>query len=44
MKLVSVSVISGLSLGLEFIGAIPEEDIQNSIILDLLVFRFIFNI
>lgn len=44
MKLSSISLISGLSLGLEFVAAIPEEDIPDSVILDLLVFRFLFTV
>lgn len=44
MKLASVSLITGLSLCLEFIEAMPEEDIPNSIVFDLLIFRFIFTV
>ena len=44
MKLSSLTIISGISLGLEFIGAMPEDDIQNSLILDLFILRFIFTL
>lgn len=44
MSLSSVSLIHGLSLGLEHIDAIPEEDISTSIILDFFFLRFIFAI
>jgi len=40
----SVSLITGFSLGMEFISAIPEEDIDNSMIVDLGVLRLIFTI
>lgn len=39
---ISLSLINGLALGLEFVEANKEAGIDNScIILDLLVFRFI---
>lgn len=41
MTLSSVSLIYGLSLGLEYVEEMPEDDIPNTIIFDLLVFRFI---
>lgn len=44
MSLTSISLITGVSLGFEYIAEIPEEDIDNSIILDLLVFRLIFTV
>jgi hypothetical protein len=33
-----------MALGLEYVSAIPEEDIPNSIVLDLFIFRFIFSV
>lgn len=44
MTLSSLSLIQGLSIGLEYVDAIPEEDIKNSIVLDLFLFRFIFTV
>lgn len=44
MSLQSVSFIQGLALGIEFVDAIPEDDIPNSIIVDVLIFRFIFKV
>jgi hypothetical protein len=44
MKLVSLTLISGLALGFEFIAAMPEDDVENSLVLDLLVLRFIFTL
>jgi hypothetical protein len=43
MILASFSLIYGLSLGLEYVDAMPEEGIGNSIILDFFIFRFIFS-
>jgi hypothetical protein len=42
MTLASLSLIQGLSFGLEYVDAIPEDDIPNSIVLDVLFLRFIF--
>jgi len=42
MSLSSVSFIQGLSLGLEYVDAMPEDCIPNSIVLDLFFIRFIF--
>lgn len=44
MELASFSMIYGLSLGVEWVDAMPEEDIPNSIVLDLFIFRIIFSI
>jgi len=44
MKLASISLITGFSAGFEFVSAMPEEDIPNSLIVDLAVFRFIFTV
>lgn len=44
MSLSSVSFIQGLSIGLEFVDAMPEDNIDNSIVLDLFFLRFIFTI
>jgi len=44
MRLSSVSLIQGLSLGLEYVDAMPEDCIPNSIVLDLFFIRFIFEI
>lgn len=44
MILSSFSLICGLSLGLEYVSEIPDEDIPNSIVLDLFIFRFIFSV
>ena len=45
MSVASVSFIHGLSLGLEFVEASPEDDIPDSmIILDFFILRFIFKI
>lgn len=44
MALSSISLITGVSLGMEFIDAMPEEDIEKSLIVDVIVFRFIFTI
>ncbi len=42
MALDSVTLISGLSLGFEYISANPEEHIlKNCLVLDLLFIRFI---
>lgn len=34
-----IALIRGVSLGLEYVNAIPEEDIPFTIILDLIIFR-----
>lgn len=44
MSLASLSLIQGLSLGLEYVDAIPEEDIGNSIVFDFFFLRFIFSV
>ena len=44
MELASFSLIYGMSLGVEWVDAIPEDQIPNSIILDLFIFRIIFSI
>jgi hypothetical protein len=44
MTLASASFITGVSVGFEFIQAIPEEDIDNSVILDLGIVRLIFTL
>lgn len=41
MTLASCSLIHGLSLGIEHVDAIPEEEIPNSIVLDLFFVRFV---
>lgn len=45
MSLNSVQLIVGLSLCLEYVNAIPEEGLDDDlVVLDLLVFRFIFTV
>lgn len=45
MSLNSVSLITGLSLCLEYVHAIPEDGLaDNLVVLDLFVFRFIFTV
>jgi len=44
MSLSSISFIQGLSLGLEYVDAMPEDCIPNSIVLDVFFIRFIFAI
>ena len=45
MSLASFSLIYGLSIGLEYVDAMPEEGIKyNSIIFDFFIFRFIFSL
>ena len=44
MSIASISLIQGLSLGLEYVDAMPEEDIDNSIIFDFFFLRFIFSV
>jgi len=44
MSLESVSLINGLSIGLEHVDEMPEENIPTSIILDFFIFRFIFSV
>lgn len=45
MKIASISLIHGVSLGLEYIDAWPEEGIEfNTIIFDFVIFRFIFEL
>lgn len=44
MTLTSVTLIHGINVGFEFIGAMPEEDIQDSLIVDLVIFRLIFTL
>lgn len=36
---ISIDLITGVSLGFEFIEAIPELDVGKSMIIDLLIFR-----
>ena len=42
MSIDSISLIQGMSLGLEFVDAMPEEDFGNSVIFDCFFVRFIF--
>jgi hypothetical protein len=42
MQFPSISFITGLSLGFEFVNEMPEENIPASILIDLFVLRFIF--
>jgi hypothetical protein len=42
MSLASFSLICGVAIGIEYIEAMPEENIDTSIILDFIIFRFIF--
>lgn len=44
MTLTSVSLIRGISMGIEYIPEMQEEDIDNSLIVDFFVFRFIFTL
>lgn len=44
MTLSSASLITGVSIGLEFVGPFPEEDIEKSMILDLGIVRLIFTL
>ena len=44
MSLASFSLIHGMSVGIEWVDAIPEDHIPNSIVLDLFVLRFIFSV
>lgn len=44
MTLAYFSLINGLSLGLEYVSAMPEEGIGNSVVLDFFIFRFIFSV
>lgn len=38
---IDMDLICGVSLGAEFVNAIPEEDIPPTIILDIIIFRFL---
>lgn len=38
---VGMDLICGISLGFEFVEAIPEEDIPRTLIVDILIFRFL---
>ncbi len=44
MSLSSISFIQGIALGLEYVDAMYEDGIPNSLILDLFFIRFIFTI
>lgn len=39
--IIDMDLITGVSLGIEFVDAIPELDVGKSIILDLLILRII---
>lgn len=39
---ISADYIQGIAVGIEFIEAIPEEDIENTVILDLFIIRLLF--
>lgn len=39
---ISMDFITGVAIGLEFVDAIPEDGIDNTVIVDILILRLMF--
>ena len=44
MTLTSVTIILGFNMGIEYIPAMPKDDIERSVIVDMGFVRFIFSL